>query len=104
MLYFKVNLSSGDPVRIDEAELADAVRGIAQKSPAVVCKRGVFNAAYYVSITIDRAAVEEESMRARSGMQTIAESEGASPFVALLGGGKIGMLHGGDRQLVDRKK
>jgi len=54
---FKIVMSSGDPIEIDADELNGILHGINQGS-VVVCRRGIFNPSFYVSIIEDRNRTE----------------------------------------------
>lgn len=71
-------LSGGESIRIDDTELKAVIGGIEIRSPSIVCKNGIFNAAYYIGIVPDT-----QYMRAvREG--EIKHDEFPSPFARLL--------------------
>lgn len=85
MTYFKIKLSNGDSIALDEDELKPVCEGIRIKSPLIACKRGIFNAAFYVDIIPDVQRMREVEEMARRGEK---EKEFGSPFAKVLGGGK----------------
>jgi len=55
---YQVNMSVGDPVKIDQEELPKVIQGIANGQPILV-KRGLINPSYYVTITRDKDRMTE---------------------------------------------
>lgn len=55
---YRIVMSRGDDLQIDEAELEKVFNAIATGSPAVL-KRGIFNPSFYVSVVFDEKRVME---------------------------------------------
>lgn len=53
MMTYKIKLSSGDAIPIDEDEIQNVIAGLKSKQ-FVVVRQGMFNPAYFVSIVKDR--------------------------------------------------
>jgi len=83
MKYFKVTLSAGDPVLIDEDEVKPVLEGIARNDRAVICRRGAFNPSFYISILEDKKKNREVMEDERLGMDVSPEP---SPFAKILAG------------------
>lgn len=58
MIYFHVVLSSGKPIPIDRSEIQDIVNGLNSGS-IIVCKQGIFNPSFFVSISEDTKRWEQ---------------------------------------------
>lgn len=86
MRYFKVVMSSGNPIRIGDDELPTVVGAIAKKIPLITCKRGIFNPSFYVSIVVD-TEYERTMWDAGDARQRLErDDELDAPFKRLLDG------------------
>ena len=53
-----ITMSSGEPLRIDSDEIQNVITGIKNRQPVMV-RQGIFNPAFYVSISIDKKRTSE---------------------------------------------
>lgn len=114
---FKVVMSKGDPIKIDEEEIDGVLEGL-NKGSVIIVKRGIINPSYLVSIEQDKDRMEafnrdcQATFREEDGetQGDKAYKRGIKPLDSIFGQTKIGKaieaksqqrLMGGDTKMLN---
>lgn len=81
MKYYKITLSNGGKIVIEDNELKAVLEMIKDKFTVIMCKNGIFNPSYMVSIDLDKDKNSELVEQLRLGMEV---KEGVSIFASVL--------------------
>lgn len=89
---FRVTMSKGDPIKIDEDEIDGVVEGMNNGS-VIIVKRGIINPSYLVSIDPDGERIQEwnrDCQRSYGGQGELARKNGIKSLDSIFGKTKIG--------------
>ena len=101
---YLVNLSRGEPVRIDQEELTKVLAALQAGAPVVV-KQGIINPSYVVSVTPDMRRIDEYVEMAHKYKDEHTRTFGMKPLAELIDRAEVlASLQPAQRKMLGNKK